>query len=76
MTSAEAAAILQIDVSRVLVLCRQKRLGYTYPKDGYAWVITENEIEVYKALGPRPPGCPKKPKKEKLGWSRWSGIPN
>lgn len=75
-SAVETAAILGVDPSRVLFLCRQKRLGYTLPKTPRGgWQITENEIDTYKALGPRPPGKPKKPKPQKLGWKRWSGVP-
>ncbi len=57
-TSAEAAEELQIDVSRVLQLCRAGRMGGT--KFGKAWVITAGEIARYQSLGPRASGRPKK----------------
>lgn len=59
-TATEAAAELQIDVSRVLRLCKTKRLGYTLPKFGKAWVITLAEIARYRLAGPRASGRPKK----------------
>jgi hypothetical protein len=49
-----------IDNSRVLQLCRGKRLGYTLPKFGKAWVITDEEIRKYLATGPKQAGRPKK----------------
>lgn len=65
-TSVEAAVELNVDTSRILYLCRQKRLGYTIPKHGSAWVITQNEIDIYRAIGPKRPGRPKKPKPFRL----------
>lgn len=65
-SASKTALELDIDVSRVLLLCRQKRLGYTLPKVNGAWVITEDEIKTYLALGPRKPGRPKKPKVRRL----------
>jgi hypothetical protein len=62
-TVMDAAVELDVDTSRVQKLCRQGRLGYTLPKHGRAWVITQEEIEKYKAIGPlKPPGRPPKAK--------------
>jgi excisionase family DNA binding protein len=59
LTVMEAAIELDVDTSRVQKLCRQKRLGYTHPKHGRAWVITQDEIDAYRAKGPKkPPGRP------------------
>lgn len=65
-TATETAIELNVDVSRVLFLCRQNRLGYTLPKRGTAWVITQNEIDTYRALGPRKSGPQPKPKVKRL----------
>lgn len=65
-TATQAAIELNIDVSRVLVLCREKRLGYTLPKHNRQWVITYTEIDTYRALGPRRAGRPRKPRKLRL----------
>lgn len=59
-TAHEAAAALGIDVSRVQKLCRAKRLGYTLPKHGSAWVITDAEIAWHREYGTLPAGRPKK----------------
>ncbi len=60
LTSTQAAAELNIDVSRVLQLCRAGRLGHSRPKHGKAWVITWTEINAYRTEGPLPSGRPKK----------------
>lgn len=60
-TSVQAAAIMQLDVSRVLQLCRQKRLGYTSAKFGKQWVITDAEIAEYQRIGALAAGRPVKP---------------
>lgn len=65
-TALEAAIELNVDLSRVLQLCRAKRLGYTNPKLKGRWVITAGEIETYRALGPRKSGRPKQPKQKRL----------
>lgn len=57
-TASEAAQKLNVDVSRILKLCRDQRLGYSNPKFGRAWVITDAEIARYIALGPNPSGRP------------------
>ena len=57
-TTNEAAKELDVDVSRILQLCRQRRLGYSTPKHGQAWVITDTEIARYRSIGPKPPGRP------------------
>jgi excisionase family DNA binding protein len=62
-TSTEAAVVLDVDVSRVLTLCREKRLGYTKPRHGRAWVITQTELDNFKRLKP---GRKKKPRKKRL----------
>lgn len=59
-TSVQAAAILQLDVSRVLQLCRQKRLGQTSAKFGKQWVISDAEIEEYQRIGKLDGGRPVK----------------
>ena len=59
-TSTEAAKELEIDVSRVLQLCRAGRLGSQ--KFGKSWMITAAEIARYRSLGPRPSGRPEKPR--------------
>ena len=63
-TSTEAAAELDLDVSRILQLCRGGRLGYSSPKHGKAWVITAAEIARYREIGPQPPGRPRKQEPE------------
>lgn len=65
-TTLQAAVELDIDPSRVLILCKEKRLGYTLPRHGVQWVITDEEIATYRSLGPRPPGRPRKPRKKRL----------
>ncbi len=60
LTSAKAAAELDLEVSRVLKLCRAGRLGHSRPRHGKAWVITWAEINAYRTKGPLPPGRPKK----------------
>ena len=60
MTATTAAKQMGIDVSRVLQLCRAKRLGYTVPKFGKAWVITQDEIDKYNEFGPKRAGRPRK----------------
>lgn len=63
-TASETAKELDIDQSRVLQLCRAGRLGYTHPKHGKAWVITDCEIARYRSLGPRHAGRPPNPDPE------------
>ena len=63
-TSTEAAKELDIDISRVLQLCRSGRLGYEVPKHGKAWVITDAEIARYRSIGPRHAGRPPNPEPE------------
>lgn len=58
-TAKETAAILSLDVSRVLQLCRKGRLGYSTEKHGKQWVITDVEIARYQNIGPLPSGRPK-----------------
>lgn len=65
-TTTEAAVELDLDASRIMQLCRAKRLGYTLPKHGNAWVITEKEIEAFRKAGPKKPGRPRKPRPKKL----------
>jgi len=62
-TTLETAVELDVDVSRILLLCRRKRLGYTLPRHGRAWVITAQEIAAYREIGPIKPGPPRKPKR-------------
>lgn len=59
-TSKEAAEILQLDQSRILQLCRAKRLGQSSEKHGKLWVITHAEIEEFKRIGALPAGRPRK----------------
>lgn len=59
-TAKQAAVELDVDVSRLLLICREGRLGYTLPKHGKSWVITEEEIQKYREIGPLKPG--RKPK--------------
>lgn len=65
-SASKTALELDIDVSRVLLLCRQKRLGYTLPKINGAWVITDAEIAEYRRIGPKKPGRPRKPRVRRL----------
>lgn len=58
LTASEAAAELELDVSRILQLCRQGRLGYSTAKFGKQWVITRDEIKKYREKGPKKPGRP------------------
>ena len=57
-TVAQTALILLVDESFVRRLCRQNRLGYTIPREGRAWKITDGEIAKYQEDGPRPVGRP------------------
>lgn len=59
LTASEAAKELDLDVSRILQLCRKKRLGYSSEKFGKQWVITADEIAKFRAEGPRSGGRPK-----------------
>ena len=59
-TSTEAAMELGVNSSRILQLCRSGRLGYSLPKHGKAWVITEKEIAEFRLIGPKPAGRPRK----------------
>lgn len=59
-TAEGAAEILGVDISRIQKLCRTSRLGYTLPRHGRSWVITEEEISQYRAIGPKPAGRPAK----------------
>ena len=52
-TCLEAAAILGVNDTRVRVLCRSGRLGR---KHGRAWLITEQDLKRYRAVGPMKPG--------------------
>lgn len=62
-TSVEAAIELNVDSSRILQLCRKQRLGYTHPKrGGTRWVITEEELQKYREIGPKAAGRPKETK--------------
>lgn len=61
-TSKEAAELLKLDQSRILQLCRAKRLGYSTLKHGKAWVITADEIAKFRGIGALPAGRP--PNKE------------
>lgn len=65
-TAQEVAEILGLDDSRIRQLCRKKRLGYTLPKNGLGWVITDYEIRNYCERGPLKPGRKKKPRRSKL----------
>lgn len=65
-TAIECAVELNVDRSRVLFLCKQGRLGYTLPKHGGAWVITQEEIDEYRRIGKKKPGRPKQPKPRRL----------
>lgn len=53
LTTNEAAAELNVDPSRVRVLCRTGRLGKKFGRD---WVITHADVKRYLAAGPRKPG--------------------
>jgi len=66
LSASQVAQRLKIDVSRVVLLCRAGRLGYSLPKSGRAWVITEEELAQYLALGPKKSGRPRKPRKLRL----------
>ena len=57
-TAREAAKELDLDVSRILQLCRAKRLGYSTEKFGKQWVITAKEIAQFKQIGALPAGRP------------------
>jgi hypothetical protein len=57
-TVAQTALILLVDESFVRRLCRQNRLGYTIPREGRAWKITDAEIQQYRTDGPRRVGRP------------------
>lgn len=59
-TASEAAKELDLCESRIKLLCKLKRLGYTKPRHGRAWVITQEEIDQYRSIGPLPPGRPEK----------------
>jgi hypothetical protein len=59
-TSRQAAEILKLDPSRILQLCRSKRLGYSTEKHGKAWVITDVEIAEFQRIGALSAGRPKK----------------
>lgn len=59
-TTSEAAADIGITRSRVLQLCLDGRLGYTLPRHGRAWQITEDEIAKYMLIGDLPSGRPAK----------------
>lgn len=60
-TVIEAAVELNLSESRILRLCRQKRLGQTLPRlHGRFWIITQEEIDAHRAAGPRPAGRPEK----------------
>lgn len=54
----KTALILLLDESYVRRLCRQKRLGYTIPREGRKWKITDAEIESYRQADPLPVGRP------------------
>lgn len=60
MTPKQAAEELELSLSRIHKLCQAKRLGYTEPKHGGSWVITEHEIARFRTVGPKRPGRPKK----------------
>lgn len=53
LTTSDAARVLGVDPSRVRVLCRTGRLGR---KHGHAWLITSQDIDAYRAAGPRKSG--------------------
>lgn len=56
---ADACVKLDLDESTVKALCRNRRLGYTFPKVGRAWIITDEEIAEFKRIGPLAGGRPK-----------------
>ena len=58
-TSSQAAEILNLDPSRILQLCRAKRLGYSTLKHGRAWIITDTEIAEFQRIGALSAGRPK-----------------
>lgn len=58
-TTIEAAVELNVDLSLIQRLCKQGRLGYTMPRHGRAWVITEEEIEKHRTSGRRKSGRPR-----------------
>lgn len=61
MTPNEAAKALDRSLSRIHKLCKDGRLGYSTPKYlGRYWVITQEEIDAFKAVGPLPAGRPEK----------------
>lgn len=65
-TTIDAAVELDVDVSRIRLLCRRKRLGYTLPQKN-GWVITQAEIDTYRAIGPLRSGRkPAKPRIKRL----------
>jgi len=53
LTTNEAADRLNVDPSRVRVLCRSGRLGKKFGRD---WVITHADVRRYLKAGPRKPG--------------------
>ena len=53
LTTAEAAAILSVDPSRIRVLCRSGRLGRKFGRD---WVISNADVARYLKIGPRKSG--------------------
>ncbi len=61
-SASETAKILGIDVSRVLQLCRQGRLGQSTERHGKRWVITDDEIAEFQRIGKLPSGRPPKTK--------------
>ena len=60
LDTSEAATMLNVSVSRIEQHCRKGRLGYTYARFGYSWVITLAEIKAFKKIGKLPAGRPKK----------------
>ena len=60
LTTTEAAAALGMNLSRVLKLCRDGRLGYTLPRHGRSWMITSEELAWHREYGALPPGRPRK----------------
>ena len=60
LNTTQAAELLGVSVSRIEQHCRKGRLGYTYARFGYAWVITLAEIKEFKRIGKLPAGRPKK----------------
>jgi len=57
LTTAEVAARLSVDPSRVRRLCRTGRLG---KKFGHVWLITDADVAAYLKAGPLPAGRPAK----------------